>query len=138
VVQGKSQGAAGTVEIGFAIANSGPEPCILDGYPTIGLVPNSGTVAPVVSHSGQGSIFSIPQAAINLAVSSTPTAGFALEYSDVQTNGETSCPQINDIDVTLPGLGGSFTFAKRFFPCGAPNVSVSAIVTGAQYKAAFP
>ena len=110
---------------------------MLDGYPVIGLVPKSGSISPVYSHSGQSAIFKTPVSAVTLPPSSTAGAAFVLEYSDVQQNGQTSCPQISQIKVTLPGLGGTSRISKKFFPCGAPNISVSAIVSNSRYKAAF-
>ncbi|MGO9558082.1 MAG: DUF4232 domain-containing protein [Acidimicrobiales bacterium] len=132
-----SSGAAGTVDYGIDVANSGPEPCTLDGYPTVTLVPVSGKVTPVISHAGQGSVFSLLPQNVSLAASSAPTAGFVLQYNDEQSDGQTSCPQIKQIRVTMPGLGGTFTVNKSFYPCGAPNISVSAFVTESQYRAAF-
>jgi hypothetical protein len=133
----KSSGAAGKIDLGFSVANAGPEPCTLDGYPSITLVPASGKVTAVISHSGQGSVFSLLPQNVSLTVSSLAAAGFVLQYNDEQSDGQTSCPQIKQIRVTMPGLGGTFSFNKSFYPCGAPNISVSAFVTESQYQTAF-
>ncbi len=132
VAEGQSQGAAGTVDIPFTISNSGPEPCILDGYPTVGLVGASGPVTPVVTHTGQAPAFRVAQTVVNLPPTRKASAGFVLEYSDVQIDGQQSCPSISTIKITLPGLGGTFQFARQFSPCGAPNISISAVVTAHQ------
>ena len=110
---------------------------MLDGYPVIGLVPKSGSISPVYSHSGQSTIFKTPVSAVTLPPSSTAGAAFVLEYNEIQQNGQPSCATVSRIKITLPGLGGTFHFNKQFFPCGAPNISVSAIVSNSRYKAAF-
>lgn len=133
----KSQGAAGTIDMGYTIANTGPGSCTVNGYPSLTLVPQSGSVSPVVSHGGQAQVFSVAPSTVTLPPTGSVSAGFVIEYSDVQTNGQTSCPQINVIEVTLPGSAGPYQFSRRFYPCGAPNLSVSAVVTHSTYQAKF-
>jgi cytoskeletal protein RodZ len=130
-------GAAGTIEQPFTIANTGKSPCVLDGYPTITLVPKSGTVNPQVSHSGQGQVFQASPRAITLPANGSDSAAFVMSYTDVQVNGQTSCPEMVAIKAALPGPAGTFQFAERLYPCGAPNIAVSAIVDYATYKSQF-
>lgn len=132
----RSGAAAGTIEIPFTVTNTATTACVIDGYPTVVLVPKSGTVSPQVSHSGQGAVFSIAPTAITLPAGSTGAA-FVIAYNDVQSDGQTSCPQIVEIDVTLPGSAGAFQFPRSFSPCGAPNIDVSAVITDSQYKSQF-
>lgn len=63
-------------------------------------------------------------------------AGFALEYSDEAVNGQTSCPRIDDVDVTLPDVvGAPVTVPAHFCPYGQPDVSVSAVLSLGKYRA---
>ena len=123
--------------MGYTIANTGSSPCTVNGYPSLTLVPQSGSVSPVVSHSGQAQVFSVAPSTVTLPPTGSASAGFVIAYSDVQVNGQTSCPQIDAIQVTLPGAAGPYQIAQRFFPCGAPNLSVSAVVTHSTYQAQF-
>jgi hypothetical protein len=137
LVQDRTQGAAGTIYLGFSIVNGGSSPCTLDGYPTIGLLGTSGPLAPEVSHSGQGTIFSVAPATVVLPAGTSPAAGFVVAYGDVPQGGQTTCPTVTKLEVNLPGVAGTFRIAKRFVPCGAPNLSVSAVVPEATYQAQF-
>jgi hypothetical protein len=112
----------------MTITNMGAGPCTLEGYPTLALVPASGTVTPVFSMTGPAPL------AVGLAAKGE--AGFAVEYSDEQVNGQTSCPQIADIDIKLPNVVGAAAHVPaRFFPCGAPNIAVTAVLSLSQYEA---
>lgn len=124
---GQSSGAAGTIALGFVITNSSTTACALRGYPAIVLVPASGTVHPVITHIG---------AAMGVAVAADGEAGFALEYNDEAVNGGTTCPEISDVDVSLPHLAGDpLKVPAHFCPYGQPNLSVSAVLSLAQLHA---
>lgn len=129
--------AAGTIELPFTIANTGASTCVLDGYPGITLVPKTGKVTPTITHSGQGQVFQGGPSAITLPAGGSPAAAFVISYSDVQTNGEASCPEITDIKAALPGPAGTFQFAQTFYPCGGPTIGVSPLVSYSTYKAQF-
>lgn len=134
----RTEGAAGTIYIGFTIADNSARVCSIDGYPAIGLAGPSGAVVPVVSHQGQGTIFGDSPTTVTMTPGGAAGAGFVLSYSDVQQNGQTSCPEVTTIDITMPGQTSPFTVhEQRFYPCGAPNVSVSAIVGVTEYHAQY-
>lgn len=135
--QDRTEGAAGTIYLGFSIVSGGSSPCTLAGYPTIGLVGTSGPLAAEVSHSGQETIFSVAPATVVLAAGTSPGAGFLVAYGDVPQGGQSTCPTVTKLEVNLPGVAGTFRIAKRFVPCGAPNLSVSAVVPEATYQAQF-
>jgi hypothetical protein len=137
LVQDRTEGAAGTIYLGFSIVNRGSSPCTLSGYPTIGLVGTSGPLTTEISHSGQGTIFSVAPTTVVLPAGTSPGAGFVVAYGDVPQGGQSTCPTVTKVEVTLPGVTGSFRVAKRFVPCGAPNLSVSAVVPEATYQAQF-
>jgi hypothetical protein len=135
---GKTQGAAGSIYIGFTLADKTSQGCTLNGYPTIGLGGPGGPVVPQVSHEGQGAIFGDHPSTVALPPGGAAGAGFVLSYSDIQQNGQTSCPQVTAISVTLPGQSTAFHMhERRFYPCGAPNLSVSAIVSETVYHAQY-
>ncbi len=125
--RGGTSGATGTIGLGVIIRNTGTSPCTLDGYPTLTLTPASGSVSPVFSVTG-------PSPSV-VEIAGKGEAGFVVEYSDVQVNGETSCPEIVSMRVALPGsAGGPISMARRFFPCGSPNIEVSAVLPYSQYQ----
>jgi hypothetical protein len=116
----------GTIAIGFVLRNRGTTPCILDGYPTIGLIPKSGSVHAVVTHTGSARAVTIVGGG---------SAGFVLEYGDVPVDGQTTCLEMMGVDVTLPHSGGPpVTVLAGFSPCGAPDVRVSAVLSTTQYE----
>ncbi len=127
VTPGKSSGAAGTIALGFVIANTSSVTCRLHGYPTIALVPVSGTVHATVTHLGSASVVSLAAGG---------GAGFALEYNDEAVDGETSCPKIQAVAVSLPGVTGvPTTVTAHFCPYGQPDLSVSAVLSLPKYHA---
>jgi len=123
---GRHSVAAATVALGFVVTNQGAGACTLDGYPTILLVPASGTMKPVITDIGS-------TAPVNVAAGGT--AGFVVEYGDFPVDGQTTCPAVTAVDVTLPRPGGTSTVKASFSPCGAPNVKVSAVLGETQYDA---
>lgn len=126
VIHGKSSGAAGTIALGFVVRNLSATTCVLDGFPTIRLVPASGIVHPVVTHTG---------AAAAVTIVGEAMAGFVLEYGDEPVQGQTTCPAILAVKVTLPNPGAApMKVPVGFSPCGAPDISVSAVLSQAQYK----
>ncbi|MGH9291746.1 MAG: DUF4232 domain-containing protein [Acidimicrobiales bacterium] len=122
--------------VGFGITNDGSLTCELTGYPALTLVPAQGSVSPIFSHNGQGSAFRKAPGTVLLPTGGS--AGFVMEYSDVQANGQSSCPEIVAVEVRLPGSGStSRTVPGRFLPCGAPNISVSPVITASAESAQF-
>jgi hypothetical protein len=98
----------------------------LDGYPTIVLVPTSGTVHPVITETGTAVAVSLPAGG---------KAGFVLEYSDLPVDGQTTCSNITAVDVTLPHPGGTSKVVAKFSPCGTPDVRLTPVLSEAQYHA---
>ncbi|MGH9296452.1 MAG: DUF4232 domain-containing protein [Acidimicrobiales bacterium] len=131
VARGGSQGAAGTIYTGFTISDKTSVPCTLDGYPAVSLVPHSGTLHPTFSHSG----FKPPSSIV--VGPGGAGAAFVLRYSDVQENGQTSCPQIDAIKARMPGTAPAQLVPFRIYPCGAPSIGISAVVSAASYRAEF-
>lgn len=131
---GKTGAATGTIFLGFTLTNSSHSACTIDGYPTVVLIGPSGDVDAQVSHSAPGEIFSNSPASVTLEPGVTGSAGFVVAYTDVQSNGQTSCPEVDVIELTMPDENGQFHAARRFYPCGAPSISVSPVVSGATYK----
>lgn len=132
-----SEGAAGTIELGFAVSNDGTEPCTLDGYPAISVLSGTTVLKASISHEGQGEIFTTKASSVTLPANGQASAGFVVDYSDVPVDGQSSCTKISDLDFTLPGVSSSSQVAESFSPCGAPNLSVSAVVSYARYDAEF-
>jgi len=126
VARGRSSGAASTIGLGFVVTNGGARTCTLEGYPTIVLVPASGNVHPVFTETGS-------VAPVHLAAGGK--AGFLLEYSDLPVDGQTTCPSVVAVDVTLPRPGGTSKVAATFSPCGAPDVRLTPVLSEAQYNA---
>lgn len=137
VTEAKGGAAAGTIEVPFSIANTGSQPCSLDGYPTLTLVGPSGDLSAQVSHEGQGEVFQVAPATVTLPANSSEAAAFVLAYSDVPSGGQTSCPKVDEIEAALPGETSAVGFSQTFYPCGAPNIDVSAVITYAQYQEQF-
>jgi hypothetical protein len=126
VTGGKSSGAVGTIAHGFVIRNMGAGTCTINGYPTIALVPAAGILHPVVTHLGS---------AAAVTIVGEGSAGFVLEYGDMPVDGQTTCPQVTAVDVTLPQVGSAkMKVAAGFSPCGAPDVRVSAVLSPSQYE----
>lgn len=127
VKTGKSSGAAGTIALGFVVSNISATTCTLQGYPTLTLVPKSGTLDPTFTQSGRAPL---------VTIAASGQAGFVLQYSDVPVDGQTTCPAVVGVDVALPKVsGGPIDVAAHFLPCGQPELTVSGVLSLDQYKA---
>jgi hypothetical protein len=132
LVPGQSTGAAGTIYSPVEIVNTSDTACSLDGRPTVTLIggsqpSQSGPLSATVQETGEGNAFSIAPAKLTLP----PTAvavGFLVQSSDVPSDGETACPVVTSISVTLPGMKTALPIGEKFSACGGPTISVSAIV----------
>jgi hypothetical protein len=65
---------------------------------------------------------------LNLPSGSAEAVGFLVQSSDVISEGETSCPVVTSMLVTLPGVSTALSVADTFTACGGPTISVSALV----------
>lgn len=126
-------GTAGTFALGLAVTNSG-SPCTIDGYPSVTLVGQSGSVPTTDEHHGQGPAFTIAPSRVLVGGGG---AGFVVEYSNVAVDGETSCPTTTSMNVTLPGLSDPIAVVYTMQACGGPTIDISAVLTSPQEQAQF-
>jgi len=116
----------GTIALGFLVTNTASVSCRLDGYPTVALLPVSGTIHAAITHTGSP---------VPVSVAAGGEAGFVLEYGDEPVNGQASCSTIGAVAVSLPHIsGGPVTVATHFCPYGQPNVSISPVLSPSQYQ----
>jgi Protein of unknown function (DUF4232) len=96
------QGAAGTLEATLQLVNTSGGACALDGYVTVQLLDGGGAPLPTNDVAGGGvagnfagpSTFVLPPGA---------ASQFVIFWSDVPTDGETTCPLANALQVAVPG-----------------------------------
>jgi hypothetical protein len=120
------------IDLGFGISNAGAA-CTLDGYPTLTFSGKTGTIEALENHTGQGPAFKVAPAVMVVVGAG---AGFVLQYYDVPVNGQTTCPTVTTIAVSLPGIPTPIVVNEELPLCGA-EVNVSAIETPAQEHAQF-
>jgi hypothetical protein len=122
-----SEGAAGTVELTFALRNTGTTSCVLEGYPGGLLLDGSGQALPTtVERGGTLKFEAVPVSTVTLAPGAT--AWFNLGFSDVPTGTETSCPAAASLEITPPNAYDHLTVpASGLAPCGQGTVTVSPV-----------
>lgn len=109
--------SAGTTRLTFALTNGGPQPCSLDGYPTVTLYGPS-----PAGGAGAGSKLSFsnirlggPPASVLLAP--TYAADFVVSVAEVPVNGA-ACQTVASIQVNPPGSRESVSLPDSFQACG--------------------
>jgi len=122
-----SSGAAGTITAAIQVTNVGVAPCGLRGYPVLQLLSASGSPLPTQTIRGQTQF---PASAANAPPSLqrlTPQGAvtFQLQYSDVPTGTETTCPQATSINVYVPASSAPVRVAEMLSPCSGGTVHVS-------------
>jgi len=121
-----TQGAAGTLELTFALRNSSSSTCPMNGFPGGQLLDSSGTQLPTdVVRGGSYPFTSLPPSLVNLAPGAT--AYFNMGYSDVPTGSETSCPAATQIEVTPPNAVDHDVIAVQITACDAGKLTVSPV-----------
>ncbi len=95
-----SEGAAGTIELTFTLANYSTSLCAMYGYPGMQLLDASGASLPTVVIRG-GTLAFEDIAATNVSLAPGQTAYFNLGYNDVVT-GTTTCSMATQIEITPP------------------------------------
>jgi Protein of unknown function (DUF4232) len=121
-----SQGAAGTIQAVVQLTNLAAVSCELLGYPSIVLLNNASALTTTVI-LGQAS-FSV--AAANGAPKAqrvTPhgIASFMIQYSQIPTGTETTCPTATSFNAAVPASSTPVNVVARLSPCDSGTVYVS-------------
>jgi hypothetical protein len=95
-----TEGAAGTNEVTFSLANSSTTVCTMYGYPGMQLLNAGGAGVPTVVLRGGGLSFE-NVAATNVSLAPGQVAYFNLGYNDVIT-GTTTCSTATQVEITPP------------------------------------
>jgi hypothetical protein len=83
-------------------------------------------VHPEISHTGSAQLVSLAGGGV---------AGIVIKYGDEPIDGQATCPMMSAVTVVLPEVVGSpLTVPAHFAACGAPDVSVSAVLSLAKYQ----
>jgi len=124
---GTSQGAAGTIQMTFIVSNVGAKACTIDGYPTVQLLSPNTTAMMTTTVPGMA-VFS-PSAANAPPARQHVTAGghveFVLQFSDVPSGTERTCPLAASINVYPPNSATPFNVATSITPCNLGTLNVS-------------
>jgi hypothetical protein len=109
--------AAGGTYYTITATNIGPDPCSLDGYPTISFYAPSGA-----GGAGAGSPVSITvqdggSPPTSVIVAPKGEADFLLVFTDVPVNGE-GCASVASAEITPPGSSDASALPISFEPCG--------------------
>ncbi len=95
-----SNGAAGTIVLGFALKNTGSTTCHTYGWPGVEFLSSSGAALPTGSVRTTGDVVgSTPASALSLAPGEE--ASFRMVTSDMGPNGS-SCPTASDLQIYAP------------------------------------
>ena len=127
---GQTDGAAGTITGSITLADPGSTPCDMTGYPSMALFSAAGTTLSVTIIDGLtvdiSTAANAPPALVTLT--SSQSAAFTYQYSDVPTGSETSCPSSVTISVTPPGSNdGSTPIPLSMDPCDNGTIRVSPV-----------
>jgi hypothetical protein len=127
--EGQSNGAAGHIGYAIVLTNAGAQSCTLDGYPTVQLVASSGNLSTTQSNGNDG-VTTVSTTPELVTITAGGAASFVLQYEDVPT-GTQSCPYANQLQIQLPGGGGTVTASLpiQIDPCGG-SIYISPVRTG--------
>jgi hypothetical protein len=121
-----SSGAAGTIETTITLKSSSAAPCVLNGYPGLGLVASDGSTLPSnVVRKGNYSFTAMAPTTVTLTAGQS--AYFNIGYSDVPVGSETSCPSSASLEVTPPNAFDHLTIPATLAPCGGGTLVVSPV-----------
>jgi hypothetical protein len=134
-----SSGAAGTIETTIALKSTAAQPCVLNGYPGLGLLASDGSSLPSnVVRKGSYSFTAMAPTTVTLTAGQS--AYFNIGYSDVPVGSETSCPTSASLEVTPPNSFVYLTFSAALAPCGGGTMAVSPVflATGSASQTTAP
>lgn len=121
-----TEGAAGTLEVSFALRNISSQSCPMDGFPGAQLLDAAGGQLPTsVVRGGSYPFTDLAPAALTLGAGES--AYFNLGYSDVPTGSETSCPTATQLEVTPPNAEDHDTVAVQLTACDHGTLTVSPV-----------
>jgi hypothetical protein len=121
-----TEGAAGTVEITFALKNTSPSSCVMWGYPGGLLLGSDGSpITTVVKRGGDLSFLDISVSTVHVPAGGS--AYFNLGYSTVPTAGETTCPKSSSFEITPPNDTQQLVVPVAMEACDGGAVSVSPV-----------
>ena len=121
-----SSGAAGTIETTIGLKSTAAQPCVLNGYPGLGLLASDGSSLPTnVVRKGSYSFTAMAPTTVTLTAGES--AYFNIGYSDVPVGSETSCPTSASLEVTPPNSVTHLTFSAALAPCGGGTMAVSPV-----------
>jgi hypothetical protein len=110
----------------FSLTNTSPSLCTMWGYPGALMLGSNGAPLPtVVKRGGDLSFLEVPVTTVD--VPSGGSAYFNLGYSDVVTDGETSCPKSSSLEITPPNDTQQLVVAIKMDPCDNGTISVSPV-----------
>jgi hypothetical protein len=134
-----SSGAAGTIETTIGLKSTAAQPCVLNGYPGLGLLASDGSSLPSnVVRKGSYSFTAMAPTTVTLTAGQS--AYFNIGYSDVPVGNETSCPTSASLEVTPPNSFTHLTFSAALAPCGGGTLVVSPVflATGSASQTTAP
>jgi hypothetical protein len=116
----------GTTLMTVAVDSDSTATCTVAGNPALVPLDAQGRPAQVKVATGTAGVAA---AAAPVAVSAASEASFVLSYRQFDPTTGAPCAALRGLQVTLPGVAGTFTLAAQLSPCG--TVSVSALRAGA-------
>jgi len=129
-----SQGAAGTTELSFSLADSSAVSCTMYGYPGMLLLTAGGAPLPTVVTRGGGLAFE-NIAPTNVVLDPGGAAYFNLGYNDV-TQGTTSCSSALQVEITPPNdTSYAVVPVPQINACGGGALNVSPVFAGTNVPA---
>jgi hypothetical protein len=121
-----SEGAAGTTELTFSLANSSSAVCTMYGYPGMLLLSASGAGLPTIVTRGGGLAFETI-APTNVSLRPGQIAYFNLGYNDV-TQGMTTCSSATQVEITPPNdTTHAVVSVPQINACGNGALNVSPV-----------
>jgi hypothetical protein len=124
--QSGSGGGAGTLEVTYALRNSGSTTCTLYGYPGAQMFDSSGSpIKTTVVPGGNYPFTNFTPALVSLAAGAS--GYFNLGYTDVPSGGETSCPTASNLKVIPPNDYTQLTVAFHNVVCNDGTLTLSPV-----------
>jgi hypothetical protein len=120
-------GSAGTIQVSFLVANVGAKACTILGYPTLQLLSSNLTAMTTTTVPGMAAF---GPAAANAAPKTQHVAvgghvEFILQYSDVPSGTETTCPAAASVNVYPPNSATPFNVVTAIDACDLGTLNVS-------------
>lgn len=122
-----SQGATGTFEATIVVTNTSVTTCSLDGYPDLQMLNTNGVPMTTTVIDG-GASFSPPQAneaPRRYRLHSGGQATLDIQYSDIPTGTQSTCPQASSLNVYPPSSTTPFNVVYQLDPCGQGTINTS-------------